>query len=190
MPATMGVELTRSPTRYSTDLSLRELHQAAIVHHYQGPIVGAYYATMNYVADVDRTVKEISPSRFCATPRYITLRLTLEQTIFIPREFAGDDCLSSLARDHEGKHANAEASAVERFRQAFLSALRSEIRENPSDSKPSAAEALSAFGKLIKPAIERVLDQIDAERARLNVGVDTPVEIEQLSHACEGRALQ
>jgi len=190
MPTTTGVELNLSPTRYSTDLSLRELRQAALVHHYQGPIVGAYYATINYVADVDRTVKEISPSRFCATPKYITLRLTLDQTIYIPRDFTGDNCLSSLARDHEGKHANAETSAVERLRPAFLSALRSAIRDNPSDSKPSAAEALSALKKLIKSAIERVLDQIDTERARLNLAVDTSVEFEQLSHACEGRALQ
>ena len=53
MPATMRVELTRTPTRFSTDLGLTELRHAAIEHHHPGPIVGANRATISYAVDID-----------------------------------------------------------------------------------------------------------------------------------------
>jgi hypothetical protein len=190
MPETMRVELTRTPTRFSADLSLTELRQAAIEHHHLGPIVGANRATISYAVDIDHATQKIGPGRFCATPKYIILRVTLDQTIFIPRDFVGDNCLASLARNHEGKHAASEDSAVDRVQSAFLSVLRSAVRHNPTEPKPSAAEALSDFGKEMKSAVEQVLDQVDRERARLNASVDTPAEIEQLTRACGGRAVQ
>lgn len=114
----------------------------------------------------------------------------MDQTIFISRDFLGDKCLSILARNHEAKHAATKVSAVDQAQPAFLSASRSAVRHNPTDPKPSAAEALSAFGNEMKSAVEQVLDQVDRERARLNVSVDTPAENEQLTLACRGRAVQ
>jgi len=190
MPATMCVELTRTPTRFSTDLSLTELRQAAVKHHHPGPIVGANRATISDTADIESTTQEIGPGHLCVTPKYFILRVTLDQTIFIPSDFVGDNCLSTLARNHEAKHAATEDSAVDRVQPALLSGLRSAVRHNSSDPKPSAAEPLSAFGKEIKPAVEQVLDQVDSERVRLNVSVDTPAKIVQLTRACGGRAVQ
>jgi hypothetical protein len=189
MPATMRIEFARTPTSFSTDLSLAELRQAAVEHHHLGPVVGANRATISYVIDIDHTTQEIGPDRFCSIPKYIMLRVRLAQTIFIPRDFMSDNCLSNLARNHEAKHAATEDSAMDRVQPAFLSALRSAVRHNPSDPKPSAAEALSALGKEMKPAVEQVLDQLDRERVRLNASVDTPAEIAQLTRACGGRAV-
>jgi hypothetical protein len=141
-------------------------------------------------ADIDSTTLEIRPGYFCSIPKYIILNVKLEQVTYIPREFAGDDCLSALAREHEAKHAEAQEVAVIKLHPALLSALRTMAHDNSRNSQPSGTEALAAFTKETQSIIEQVLDQIDAERARLNAAVDTPDELERLRHACDGRAIQ
>ncbi len=54
--------------------------------------------------------------------------------------------------------------------------------------KKAAYAALAAFAKEVQAAVEQLLDEIDAERARLNAVVDTPDALNRLRHACDGRA--
>ena len=183
------IDVRRVPMRVEADMGLEELRQAAAGHH-QAPIVGAYIGTLGYAAEIDDTIAEVSPGRFCTMPRYIILRLQPDRVIHIPREFVGDKCLSSLAHEHEAKHARADGAALEQFRPALLPALRAAVRNRPSDPKGSRADALADLTNVLSAAVEHVLDQIDATRRQLDAAVDSAVELERLKRACQGRALQ
>jgi hypothetical protein len=152
--------------------------------------VGAYIGTLTYAAEIDDTIAEMSPGRFCTMPRYIILRLQLDRVIHIPREFVGDECLSTLAHEHEAKHAGADDAALEQFRPALLPALRAAVRNRASDPKGSRADALADLTNVLSAAVEHVLDQIDATRRQLDAAVNSPVELERLKRACEGRVLE
>ncbi|HEY2019426.1 MAG TPA: hypothetical protein VGH38_38225, partial [Bryobacteraceae bacterium] len=128
------IDERRAPIRVEADVGLRELREAARGHH-PAPIVGAYIGTFTYAAEIDRTTVEVRPGHFCTMPRYIILRLQLDRVIHIPREFAGDECLSSLAHEHEAKHARAEDAALEQFRPSLLPALRAAVRNRPFHPK-------------------------------------------------------
>jgi hypothetical protein len=187
-PVTIRIDVSRAPVRVEADIGLRELRELAAGRH-PGPIVGAYIGTLGYAAEIDNTTREAAPGRFCTTPHYIILHLRLDRTIYIPREFAGDDCLWALAREHEMKHVAAEDEALDQLSSAPESALRAAVGRNPSDPTPSRMKALAGLTIGIQAAIERVLDQMDTERRQLDGAVDTPAELERLEHACEGRAL-
>jgi hypothetical protein len=183
------IGVRRAPMRVEADMGLKELRKAA-AGRYPAPIVGAYIGTLTYAAEIDDTTAEVSPGRFCTMPRYIILRLQLDRVIYIPREFVGDECLSSLAHEHEAKHAGAEDAALEQFRPALLPALRAAMRNRPSDPKGSRAEALADLTNVLSAAVEHVLDQVDTTRRQLDAAVNSSVELERLQRACEGRALQ
>jgi hypothetical protein len=189
MPKTVRVDLADSPMRLSTEISLKEMRQAAAGRH-PGPIVGAYRLTIGYAADIDGTVQEVGPGRYCPTPQYVILRAQVERVIYVPREFAADDCLSALSRSHEEKHAQAQDGALENLQTRLLTAVNSVISQSPRDARASGADALAAFTKALQASVEELLNKIEAERARLNGAVDTPDELDRLRRACQGRALQ
>jgi hypothetical protein len=179
------IDVRRTPMRVEADTGLGELREAAAGHH-PALIVGAYIGTLTYAAEIDDTIAEMSPGRFCTMPRYIILWLQLDCVIHIPREFVGDECLSSLAHEHEAKHAGADDAALEQFRPALLPALRAAVRNRPSDPKGSRADALADLTNVLSAAVEHVLDQIDATRRQLDAAANSAVELERLKRACEG----
>jgi hypothetical protein len=189
-PANVRVDISDARIRVSTEITLEEMRQAAAGRH-SGPIVGAYRLTIKYAVDIDGTVQEIGQGHYyCLTPQYIILRVKLEKTVFVPHEFASDDCLSTLSLEHERKHAQAQDQALENLQPRLVSALSSLIGRNPRDATASGAEALEAFTKEVQSEVEHLLDKIDEERAQFNAAVDTPDELDRLRYACDGRALR
>jgi hypothetical protein len=78
-------------------------------------------------------VRKIGSGGFCATPKYVKLELSLRRIIYIPREFTDDPRLTALARDHEAKHAGADAKALDIVRPAIESAVRVALRRATTD---------------------------------------------------------
>ena len=124
-PATVEVHFARSAEHVETDVSLHQLREAAEGHH-PGPVLGLYVGTLRYGIKIDDTIRQLARDRFCATPKYVSLTVQHDRAIHIPREFVGDPCLAALARDHEAKHAETDAIAVDHSRSSLLSALLAE----------------------------------------------------------------
>jgi hypothetical protein len=73
MPApSIHIDLRRALMRVEAHMGLKELREAAAGQH-SAPIVGAYTGTLTYAAEIDDTIAEMSPGRFCTMPRYIIL---------------------------------------------------------------------------------------------------------------------
>ena len=183
----IDIKLTRGEEQIKADISLQQLRQVAEGHH-PGPWVGLYIGTLNYGIQINNTVLRIGADRFCATPKYVTLIMQLERFIHIPREFADDPCLAALARDHEAKHAGAEAAALDHFRPSLGAALREAVRRATSVAGVSRADALAALTRAIQTDVNRVLDEMATEHRRLDAAVDSEAELEWLKTACDGRA--
>ena len=192
MPITAAVqtEIANSPARTSTEIGLNQMRQAATVAGHLGPIVGAYRLTKKYWADIDSSVKRLAEGAFCSTPHYINLHVQVERTLYIPSEFASDDCLSKLARDHEGKHAQAQDKVIDQLRPGLESAINSAMRRAPRSPAGSETLASATLNQEIAGAIDGVLNRFETERAELNAAVDTPDELNRVKRACEGRANQ
>jgi hypothetical protein len=107
--------------------------------------------------------------------------------MYIPTEFANDDCLSNLSREHELKHAEAQDQAIQEIRPELLAALNSLIQRVPRGAAFSSEEALASITSDIGKAIDEALGKVDALRVRLNSTVDTPEEQDRVRHACGGR---
>jgi hypothetical protein len=188
-PAEVKVNFARSAERVETDISLQQLREAAKGHH-PGPVLGFYVGTLRYGIEIDDTIRQLAPDRFCATPKYVSLTVQHDRAIHIPREFVGDPCLVALARDHEAKHADADAIALDRSRSSLLSAIREAARANTAVAIDSRLDALAMLTAGIQAAVDRVFDHMVSDRRRLDAAVDSPAELERLKTGCEGRASQ
>jgi hypothetical protein len=188
-PARVQINLTRGAEQVEADISLQQVRESAQGRH-PGPVLGLYVGTLRYTITIDDTVRQLTPDRFCATPKYVTLTVQLDRVIHIPREFVDDPCLAALARDHEAKHADADAMALDRSRSSLLSAIREAVRANPAAARASRPDALAILTTRIRTAIDQVFEDIAAERRRLDAAVDSPAELERLKTGCEGRAAQ
>jgi hypothetical protein len=183
----IDIKLTRGEEQIKADISLRQLRQAAEGHH-SGLLVGLYVGALRYGIRINNTLRRVGADRVCATPKYVTLIMELDRTIHIPREFADDPCLAALARDHEAKHAGADATALDRFRPSLGTAVREAVRRATSVAGVSRADALAALTSAIQTDVNRVLDNMATERRRLDAAIDSEAELERLKTACDGRA--
>ena len=188
-PAEVKIKFARSAEHVETDISLQQLREAAEGHH-SGPVLGLYVGTLRYGIEIDDTIRRLARDRFCATPKYVSLTVQHERAIHIPREFVGDPCLAALARDHEAKHAEADAIAVDHSRSSLLSAIRRAVRANTTTASASRLDALARLTTGLQTAVDRVFDDMVTERGRLDAAVDSAAELERLKTGCEGRASQ
>lgn len=184
------VEITLDPPvdRIDTTKTLAQMRAAGAAGkiHHPAPVVGAYVGTVQYHAQIDDTTQTIAVDRVCATPKYATLKLSLERVIYIPREFADDRCLRSLSQEHETKHAEADAKALNDARRTFDTAVRAAIdQENPA---ATASDALRALAHDIHTAVDSALDKKEAAGKKLDDAIDNPTELKWLGTACDGRA--
>jgi hypothetical protein len=188
-PAKVKVKFARSAEHVETDVSLQQVRGAAEGHH-PGPVLGLYVGTLRYGIEIDDTIRQLARDRFCATPKYVSLTVQLDRAIHIPREFVGDPCLAALAGDHEAKHAEADAIALDHSRSSLLSAIRQAVRANTTAASDSRPDALAILTAGIQTAVDRVFDDMVTERRRLDDTVDGAAELERLKTGCEGRASQ
>ena len=165
------------------------MRAAGKVHH-PAPVVGVYLGAVRYGAQIDDTARSISADRVCATPKYVILKLTLHRVIYIPQEFADDPCLRSLSQEHEGKHADADAEALDNARPTFQAAVRAAIDRGTRNASATSAEAFGALSKAIQADVDGALDKMEAARKRVDDAIDSAAEIEHLQIACGGRAAQ
>lgn len=166
-PAKVKVNFARSEERVETNISLQQVREAAEGHH-PGPVLGLYVGTLRYGIEIDDTIRQLAPDRFCATPKYVSLTVQLDRAIHIPREFVGDPCLAACARDHEAKHAEADAIALDHSRSPLLSAIRPAVRANTTAASDSRPDALAVLTTGIRTAVDRVFDDMVTERRRLD----------------------
>jgi hypothetical protein len=183
----IDINVTRGEEQIKTDISLRQLRQAAEGHH-PGPLVGLYIGALRYGIRINDTLRRVGAGRFCATPKYVTVIIELDRIIHIPREFADDPCLAALARDHEAKHAGADATAFDHFRPSLGPVVGEAVRRATSVAGVSRADALAALTRAIQTDVNRVFDDMATERHRLDAAVDSEAELERLKTACDGRA--
>jgi hypothetical protein len=183
----IDINVTRGEEQIKTDRSLRQLRQVAEGHH-PGPLVGMYSGALQYGIQIDDSQRQIGSGHFCSAPKCVTLIVALDRIIYIPREFADDPCLAALARDHEAKHAGSDAAALDHFRPSLSSTVREAVHRASSVAGVSRADALAALTQAIQSGVNRVLDDIETERRRLDATVDSKSELERLKTACGGRA--
>lgn len=188
-PASVQINLSHSAEHVETDISLQQVREAATGHH-SGPVLGLYVGTLRYAIEIDNTIRQVAPSRYCATPKYVSLTAQLDRAIHIPREFLGDPCLAALARDHEVKHADADAVALDDARSSLLSAMREAVHANTTAASASRPAALAVLTRGIQSAVDQVLDNVATERRRFDAAVNSAAELERLKTGCEGRASQ
>src|SRR5580704_5132048 len=186
-PAEVKIRFARSAEQVETDISLQQLREAAEGHH-SGPVLGLYVGTLRYRIEIDDTIRRLARDRFCATPKYVSLTVQHDRAIHIPREFVGDPCLAALARDHEAKHAEADAIALDHSRSSLLSAIRQAVRANTTTASASRLDALARLTTGLQTAVDQVFDDMATERHHLDVAVDSAAELERLKTGCDGRA--
>jgi hypothetical protein len=160
----------------------------------KGPILlrslGRISAASQFGIQIDDSVRNIGTGGFCATLKYAKLKLSLGRIIYIPREFTDDPCLRSLARDHEAKHADADAKALNIARPAVELAVQDALRHATSDANASRAEALATLTGEIQMGVNRALDDVTTVRERLDAEINSKAEIEHLRTSCEARAVE
>jgi hypothetical protein len=126
-PPKIEIRIGVPTDKIDTTKSLEQVRAAAKGSH-SSPVVGAYLGALQFGIQIDDTVRKIGTGRFCASPKYAKLKLSLGRMIYIPREFTDDPCLRSLVRDHEAKHADADAKALDIARPAIEAAVQEALR--------------------------------------------------------------
>ena len=188
-PTNVSVDARRGDLTYSSTISIQEMRQVAAAQHYTGPVVGIYQATIKYAADVDQATRQLTHGGFCAEPEHVILHVEITRTIYIPKEFAADKCLSTLAREHLEKKAKVSDPVLDDAKSKMLAALQAAIRRGPRMPQRSSKEAVAIFLKDIQVSMEKTIDEITAERARLMASVNTQEENRHLATSCNQRAL-
>src|SRR5215210_1469936 len=138
----------------------------------------------------DQVTHQLVNGGFCAEPEHVILHVEITRTIHIPEEFAADKCLSTLAREHLEKKAKVNDPVLDDAKSKMLAALQAAIRRGPRMPQRSSKEAVAIFLKDIQVSMEKTIDEITAERARLMASVNTQEENRHLATSCNQGALQ
>ena len=131
----------------------------------------------------ERTYKK----QVCAWYDKITVRIKIEPTIFVAREFGKNSCPRRAILEHEQKHIRVDREIVQKYARKFGRAIKNYIDNNhvygpvPSDGFKNMQKRMT---DQINWVISRVGRRMERERQRRQQAVDTRKEYERVRNQC------
>ena len=123
----------------------------------------------------------------CAWFDTITVRITIDPTIFVAREFGKGSCPRRAILEHEHKHIRVDREIVNKYAKKIGRALKSYVDKNPVYG-PVRASRLKSLQQRMTDQLDRLTSQIgrrmEQERKRRQQAIDTRKEYERVRNEC------
>ena len=123
----------------------------------------------------------------CAWFDTITVRMTIEPTIYVAREFDKGSCPRRAILEHEQKHIRVDREIVNKYAREIGQAVKGYIDSNPAYG-PVRANRLKDLQQRMTDQLDRLVSQVgrrmERERNRRQQNVDTRAEYERVRKQC------
>ncbi len=182
------VEVVATPAEYETDFtrSYAELTRMGVEADANERVIGLTRARIGHSATITVVgIEEPRSRRVCVRPE-IRVELSLApMTVFVGREFRGDDCRRAVIVEHELKHVAVYREMLE----AMTGEARDEIARAYGNTvmlfasrDEAQREIEAALSGYLGPLLERSTREVRQRQAT----VDTPAEYARVAGACGG----
>ena len=143
----------------------------------RGSIIGGLYKPEHrYELSLRQTVSVRGQSR-CVSRVQATFTYRLNQTIFIPRDYAKRSCQFNAVYAHEIQHSDFEETAFKIFKPKFEQAIHRDIQRFGHLPVEQLKQRMSA-------SLQGVFRVFDADRARRHRTIDNPANYARESRRC------
>lgn len=123
----------------------------------------------------------------CAWFDTITVRITIEPTIYVAREFDKGSCPRRAILEHEHKHISVDRKIVDKYAKQIGHAVKDYVDSNRVYG-PVRASRLKNLQQRMSDHLSRVISQIgrrmERERNRRQQGIDTRQEYKRVREQC------
>lgn len=182
------IEVVAAPAGHDTDFtrSYAELTRMGVDADPNERVIGLTRARIGHSATITVVgIEEPRSRRVCVRPE-IRIELSLApMTVFVGREFRGDDCRRAVIIEHELKH----VAVYREMQEAMAREARDEITRAYGNTAMEFAsrdeaqrEIEAALSGYLGPLLERATREVRQRQA----AVDTPAEYARVAGACGG----
>ena len=182
------IEVVAVPASHDTDFtrSYAELTRMGVDADPNERVIGLTRARIGHSATITVVgIEEPRSRRVCVRPE-IRIELSLApMTVFVGREFRGDDCRRAVIIEHELKH----VAVYREMQEAMAREARDEITRAYGNTAMEFAsrdeaqrEIEAALSGYLGPLLERATREVRQRQA----AVDTPAEYARVAGACGG----
>lgn len=127
----------------------------------------------------------------CLFVRTIDVKLHIDPTIYIAKEYKRGTCMYDSVMEHEMKHINVDRQIVNKYTYIIIKALDNTFKKigyvhgpvNQADQKALETQ----IGGIAIGVVQKFNDNMNAERDRLQQKVDTVAEYARVDAQCKNR---
>jgi len=182
------IEVVAVPASHDTDFtrSYAELTRMGVDADPNERVIGLTRARIGHSATITVVgIEEPRSRRVCVRPE-IRIELSLTpMTVFVGREFRGDDCRRAVIIEHELKH----VAVYREMQEAMAREARDEITRaygNTAMEFASRDEAQREIEAALSGYLGPLLERSTREVRQRQAAVDTPAEYARVASACGG----
>lgn len=184
-PVRVDVHTTVAATAYRHDLGKHGIAQVQRTTNgvaTPGTTVGLTVASFAYRLSIGGRSWRRSDGVWCQWISSVRVELSIpEQTVYVAREYPAGSCQHDAVTEHENEHVRLNQTILRDFGAQLSRPLRMVVdRINPivsSDNSSQVPRPLTA-------ALERMMRDLEADRARANAAIDTEQNYRATSTRC------
>ncbi|MBF0393572.1 MAG: hypothetical protein HQL38_12910 [Alphaproteobacteria bacterium] len=184
-PVRIDVETKIAKTAYRHDLGkqgIERLQNKTNGSATPGTTVGLTVAAYGYRLSMGAKAWRRSDGAWCQWISNLRVEVSIpEQTVYVAREYPAGSCEYGAVIEHENEHVRLNESILRNFGAQLGRPLRAAVdRMNPI----VASENSSEIPRPLKTTLERLMRDLEADRARANAAIDTEQNYRATSTRC------
>lgn len=171
------------------DLRSRQTGQSSAVHGGEHVPLGLTAAQTQYQISMQAQVSQLRDGSYCVAFKDVDVQYSFSNTtIYIAHEVPSGSCLYNEVMNHEQRHVAVDGQLLRewqfRLQQDTEYAVR-QVGTLRGNDRQALMEQLKAS---LRSALQNTSDSLLAERGRRQSQVDTRMEYDRVSRACNGAA--
>ncbi len=154
-----------------------------------GGLMSGEIKTSSNVSIMSETYPALNAA--CLLVNKITVKIHVDPTIYIAREYKRGSCMYASVLEHEQKHVRTDRILVNKYTGLIAKALDAEFRKTNYAFGPVRAMNVDEEQRRISHVTSRIVkdlsEKMNEERRILQQKIDTLEEYNRVSNACKGR---
>ncbi len=151
--------------------------------------LGLAVANAQYTVNIKAQMATFNNRQACAALSEVVIDLSFaNNVIYVASDLPRGSCIFSNVHAHERQHVAVDRQLLQDFSQKIRYETSSVAGRIGNVTAPTSEAAFDKLSALLKPGLDRAMQDFMAERARRQARVDTPQEYDRVSRSCNGEA--
>ena len=151
--------------------------------------LGLAVANAQYTVNIKAQIATFNNSKACAALSEVVIDLSFaNNVIYVASDLPRGSCIFNNVHAHERQHVAVDHALLQDFSQKIRYQTSQEAGRIGNITAPTSQAAFDKLSDLLKPSLDRAMQDFMAERARRQARVDSPQEYDRVSRSCNGEA--